>query len=171
MDYWMDLSPYFSALIGLTGVAVGGITSFVTTWLTQTTVLREKRLLVEMGKREKLFNEFVTEASRLYSDALSHEKEELTDLVKLYSLIGRMKLICSDQVTSAAERAIISIVDAYLAPNRSLVDLRDMARSGDFNFLDDFDTAGRDELQRLRYKRGSRFLTDARCEAWNERRD
>src|SRR6186713_3274777 len=102
----MDISPYFSALIGLTGVAVGGVTSFVTTWLTQTTVLREKRLLVEIGKREKLFNEFITEASRLYSDALSHEKDALTDLVKSYALIGRMKLICNDRVTDAAEQAM-----------------------------------------------------------------
>lgn len=151
----MDISPYFSALIGLTGVAVGGITSFATTWLTQTTVLREKRILVEMGKREKIFNEFVTEASRLYSDALSHDKEEVTGLIKLYSIVGRMKLICSERVTNAAEQAILSIVEAYLAPNRSLLNLRDMARSGEFNFLDDFDTAGRDELQRLRCGRAT----------------
>lgn len=149
----MDISPYFSALIGLTGVAVGGVTSFVTTWLTQTTVLREKRLLVEMGKREKLFNEFVTEASRIYSDALGHQKEEIADLVKLYSLIGRMKLICSRQLTEAAERTVVSIVETYLAPNRTLVELRELARAGGFDVLNGFDMAGRAELQRLKKRR------------------
>ncbi len=86
----METSPYFSALVGLAGVAVGGMTSFATTWLTQITIMREKRLLVEAAKREKLFNEFVAEASRLYGDALSPGKDDIADLVQQFSLIGRM---------------------------------------------------------------------------------
>lgn len=143
----MEASPYFSALVGLAGVAVGGITSFATTWLTQITIMREKRLLVEAGRREKLFNEFVIEASRLYSDALSHDKQDITDLVKLYSLIGRMRLICSNKVINAAETTMNSIIDTYLAPNRDLRGLQELARTGGLNPLVHFDLAGREELQ------------------------
>jgi hypothetical protein len=145
----METSPYFSALVGLAGVAVGGMTSFATTWLTQITIMREKRLLVEAAKREKLFNEFVAEASRLYGDALSHGKDEIVELVKLYSLIGRMRLICSDRVIEAAQRTLDSIIDTYLAPNRNLRELHELARTGRLNPLIDFDLAGREELQRF----------------------
>ena len=55
----MAASPYFSATAGLVGIAVGDITSFATTWLTQIASAREKRLLVESNKPERLFNEFV----------------------------------------------------------------------------------------------------------------
>lgn len=145
----METSPYFSALVGLAGVAVGGVTSFATTWLTQMTVMREKRMLVEANKREKLFNEFVIEASRLYGDALTHGKDEIADLVKLYSLIGRMRLICSDKVIEAAEAAMNAIVDTYLAPNRNLRDLSELAKTGGLNPLANFDMVGREELRRF----------------------
>ena len=142
----MDGAPYLSAVIGLAGVAVGGLTSFASTWLTQISNTREKRRQVEAGKREKLFNEFVIEASRLYAVALGHEKEDIADLVKLYSLIGRMRLICTPQVIDAAERAMQFIVETYTSPNLTMAELRTAARQGGLNPLLEFDKAGREEL-------------------------
>lgn len=145
----MDASPLFSAFMGLAGVAVGGITTFASTWLTQAAAAREKRRQMQAGKREKLFNEFVMEASRLYGDALSHEKDDITDLVRLYALIGRMRLICGQPVIDAAERTMTSIIRTYAAPNKSIAELREMAHSGALNPLIDFDIAGRQELARF----------------------
>lgn len=142
----MDGSPYLSGVIGLAGVAVGGLTSFASTWLTQTATMREKRRQVETGKREKLFNDFVVEASRLYAIALGHDKEDIADLVKLYSLIARMRLICTPRVIEAAERTLRVIIDTYIAPNLSLQELRTVAQEGGLNPLLDFDAAGREEL-------------------------
>lgn len=142
----MDGSPLLPGVIGLAGVAVGGLTSFASTWLTQLSTMREKRRQLEMGKREKLFNEFVIEASRLYATALGHDKEDIADLVKLYSLIGRMRLICTPGVIEAAERTMRVIIDTYVAPNLSLQELRAVAQEGGLNPLVDFDAAGREEL-------------------------
>jgi hypothetical protein len=139
-------SPFLSAVIGLAGVAVGGLTSFASTWLTQLSTMREKRRQVETGKREKLFNDFVVEASRLYAIALGNDKEDIADLVKLYSLIGRMRLICTPRVVGAAERTMRMIIDTYTAPNLTLTELRATAREGGLNPLVDFDEAGREEL-------------------------
>jgi hypothetical protein len=145
----MDGSPYLSAVIGLAGVAVGGLTSFASTWMTQLATMREKRRQVEAGKREKLFNEFVVEVSRLYAIAIGHDKEDIADLVKLYSLIGRMRLICTPRVVDAAERCMRVIIDTYTAPNLTLQELRTMAQDGGLNPLADFDDAGREELVRI----------------------
>jgi hypothetical protein len=145
----VDGSPFLSAVIGLAGVAVGGVTSFASTWLTQLANMREKRRQVESGKREKLFNDFVIEASRLYAIALGNDKEDVADLVKLYSLIGRMRLICTERVVEAAEGTMRVIIETYTAPNLTLQELRTLAQEGRLNPLSEFDQAGRDELVKI----------------------
>lgn len=140
------MEPYMSALVGLVGVAIGSFTSFATTWLTQSSQLKEKRREAEIAKREKLYSDFITEATRLYGDALSHQKDDVSDLVQLYALAAQMRLAVSDQVIVAAEAAMERIIETYLAPNRTLHEIRDLAGSGKMDFLLDFGKACREEL-------------------------
>ena len=56
---------YISAFFGLAGASIGGLTSFLTTWLTQDAQLREKRRESDATRRQELFNDFIVEASRL----------------------------------------------------------------------------------------------------------
>jgi hypothetical protein len=135
-----------SALMGLAGVAIGSLTSFATTWLTQGSQLKDRRREAEIAKREKLFTDFITEATRLYGDALSHQKDDVSDLVLLYALAAQMRLVVSDQVIATAEAAMERIIESYLAPNRSLHEIRDLAGSGAMDFLLDFGRACRVEL-------------------------
>jgi len=123
-------AAYISALFGLAGAIVGGLASFSTTWITQTAQLRERRREAERNRREQLFDSFITEATRLYGDALSHEKDDVVDLVLLYAIVGRMRLTASNAVVEAAERVLDVIVETYLAPNRTLHQLRHLAREG-----------------------------------------
>lgn len=139
-------AAYVSAFFGLAGAIVGGLTSFSTTWLTQQAQLGDKHREAARATRHELFRAFIAEASRLYADALSHEKDDVTDMVQLYALIANMRLVCSAAVVVAAEQALDSIVDTYLAPNRSLQDIRRMAQEGNLNFLQDFGKACRLEL-------------------------
>jgi hypothetical protein len=55
----------------------------------------------QRAKRESLHGDFVAEASRLYGDALSHEKDDVTDLVPLYALVAKMRLFASRDVINA----------------------------------------------------------------------
>ena len=140
------MDAYIPALMGLAGVAIGSLTSFATTWMTQRSQVKEHHREVEVAKREKLFSNFITEATRLYGDALSNQKDDVSDLVLLYALVAQMRLISSRLVVDAAELAMDKIVETYLTPNRSLSEIRDLARSGAMNFLLDFGEACRAEL-------------------------
>jgi hypothetical protein len=140
-------AAYVSALFGLAGVTVGGLTSFLTTWLTQTSQLRDRHLEAEKTRRYELFNSFIVEASRLYADALSHEKDDVGDLVQLYAMVAKMRLLASRTVITAAEQVMDTIIKTYLEPNRSLHEMRSLAQRGDMNFLLAFGEAGRRELE------------------------
>ena len=140
------MNAYISALMGLAGVAIGSLASFATTWMMHRAEVKERHRQVEVAKREKLFSEFITEATRLYGDAMSHQKDDVCDLVLLYALVAQMRLISSRPVVDAAELAMENIVETYLKPNRSLSEIRDLARSGAMNFLFDFGEACRVEL-------------------------
>lgn len=140
------MDAYISALMGLAGIAIGSLTSFATTWMTHRSQVKEKQREADAAKREKLFSDFIAEATRLYGDAISHQKDDVSDLVLLYALVAQMRLISSRPVVDAAELAMARIVETYLTPNRSLAEIRDLARSGAMNFLLDFGEACRTEL-------------------------
>ncbi|WP_458387131.1 hypothetical protein [Rhizobium pisi] len=140
------MNASISALIGLAGIAIGSLSSFATTWVTQESQVKARHREVEIAKREKLFSDFMNEATRLYGDAISHQKDDVSDLVLLYALVAQMRLFSSRPVVDAAELAMERIIETYLAPNRSLSEIKDLARSGAMNFLLDFGEACRVEL-------------------------
>jgi hypothetical protein len=142
-------SAYLSAFLGLAGVAIGAMTTFATSWLTQRAQHRQQHREHEIAKREALFEQFILESSRLFGDALSHEKDEVTDLIKMYAMVGQMRLVCSGEVIGAAERVMDMIVDTYLGPNFTLHEVHALAQQGGMNFLTEFSEACRAELSRL----------------------
>ncbi|MEJ0042523.1 MAG: hypothetical protein WDM81_10030 [Rhizomicrobium sp.] len=141
---------YISAFMALAGATIGGLTSFSSTYLTQATQLRERNREIERARRDKIFTDFIAEASRLYGDALGHEKDDIGALVHLYSLVARMRLLASNEVVSAAELVMDRIIETYLSPNRTLRDLRGVAQRGEINFLRDFAEVCRADLAAIR---------------------
>lgn len=138
---------YVSAFFGLAGAIVGGLTSFATTWLVQSLQQRYRHREAAGTMRHDLFSAFISEATRLYGDALSHDKDDVTDLVQLYALIARMRLVASPAVVTAADQVLTTIIETYLAPNRTLHEIRILAKTGAMNFLHDFGEACRLELE------------------------
>ena len=141
-------TAYISALSALGGATIGGLASFGSSWLTQRTQLRFAHYEAIKAKREALYAEFVDEASRLYGDALGHQKDDVADLVKIYGLIGRIRLVSSRPVITAAERTLDTIIQAYLGPNRTLHEVLDDVHRGGFNFFAEFGEACRQDLGR-----------------------
>jgi hypothetical protein len=144
-----DLNPaYISAFAALAGALIGGLTSFGTSWFTQQAQLRHAHREAERAKLEALYNDFITEAARLFGDSLTHQTEDITSMVRLYALVGRMRLVSARAVIDAAVRIEDKIIETYLGPNRSLHELREVAGKGKggMNFLTDFSEACREDL-------------------------
>jgi hypothetical protein len=141
----MDQSA-ISALAALAGALVGGLASLGSSWLTQSIQQQARIREYDRARREALFTDFINEASRLYGDALSHEKDDVLDMVQLYAIVGRIRLISCDRVVTSAEKTMDSIIDSYLAPNKTLHELRTMMVAGEMNFLVEFSEAARYEL-------------------------
>ena len=77
-----DFNPaYISALAALAGAAIGGLTSVGTAWLTQRVQLRNAHREAERTKLEALYNDFIAEAARLLGDALTHQTEDITNMI------------------------------------------------------------------------------------------
>ena len=140
-------SNLITAFAGLAGAVLGGVTSFATTWLTQRNAAHEQARHERHVKLENLFGEFIAEASRLYGDAISHDQADIAHLVKLYALLGRIRLIASAGVVRAGECTLRSIVDTYAKPNRTLAELKILASEGALDVLLDFGEACRAELR------------------------
>ena len=78
----MDIS-IIPALAGLTGTAIGGLTSGITSWFAQKTQSRVQFLAQDKLLREQLYKEFIEAATQCYADALQHEKPDIPALVGL----------------------------------------------------------------------------------------
>jgi hypothetical protein len=140
-------TAYISAFAALAGSAIGGLTSFATSWTTQQTQVRAQRLAAEKEARAALFGRFLDEAAKLYSDALQSRRDDITGLVGIYALINRMRLLSSPSVVEAADTVARIIVDTYLAPNITLEEMRANWIDRHVDPLRDFSEACRQELQ------------------------
>ena len=140
-------AAYISALAALAGSAIGGLTSFATSWTTQQAQARTQRLAAEREARAALFGRFLDEAAKLYSDALQNRRDELTALIAIYALTNRIRLMSSPRVVEAADTVCRIIVDAYSAPNMTMEDMRANWIDRHVDPLRDFSEACRQELQ------------------------
>ena len=144
-------SASLSAFAALAGAAIGGLTSFATSWLTQQTQVKVQQSAHKLTRREELYKDFVEEASKLYADSLIHETSDVSQLVRLYAMISRMRVLSSTTTIESADKVARMIVNTYLAPNKTFPELRDMVNSGAIDLLRDFSEACREEFQKLEY--------------------
>ena len=142
-------SAYLPAVAALAGSAIGGFTSFASAWLTQHRQDRARELTQNKARRQKVYKQFIDEASRLYADALAHEQAEVSALVGVYALISRMRVESSSAVIASADAVVRMILDTYFVPNKTFPQLREMVNSHAVDPLRAFSEECRAELQAL----------------------
>ena len=141
-----------SALAALVGATVGGLTSGLASWLAQRTQVRAHWTSQEIVRRQDLYNEFIERASKCYVHALQHGEADIPALVELYAKLGRMRILSSPKVFESAEQVERKIIDTYLAPDKTFLELREMIHSRSVDLLRDFGAVCRAEFEELRSK-------------------
>ena len=142
-------SAYLSAFSALAGTMIGGVTTFLTTWTTQTTQARSVRLAEERKRRDELYSKFLDETARLYSHAMSEDKVNHENLVGIFALRGRILLQSSSATIEATDAVIKRLVSIYMTPNRTDEDLmRDLENSSG-DLMAEFARVCRAELRLL----------------------
>ena len=145
----MDVS-IISALAALTGAAVGGLTSGMAAWLNHRSQVRVEWALHEKSRRQTLYRDFIEDAAKCYIDALQHDKADIPGLVSLYAKLSAMRAVSSKKVVQRADDVVRKILDTYLEPDKSFVELREMAIDGTIDLLRGFSEVCRDEFERMR---------------------
>jgi hypothetical protein len=141
-------SNLITALAGVLGSVSGASAAIATTWITQKNQTVRERAKSETRKREILYGDFITEASQRVADAFDHSLEKPETLVKLYSILGRIRLVSSDAVLTAAEECCDRVVTLYAEPNRKIDEILTTLRSGELEVLERFSDACRVELRK-----------------------
>jgi hypothetical protein len=145
----MDMTT-LTALSGVVGTLVGVSATVAIAWITQKTLHRRDLIRDEIHVRETLYGEFIAECARLLVDAFQHSLENPETLVPVYAMVNRIRLRASQQVLAEAERLVGRITEQYFSNNRSVPELRQLARSGEADALKAFGEACRVELKSIR---------------------
>ncbi|MBV8104059.1 MAG: hypothetical protein JO223_05425 [Hyphomicrobiales bacterium] len=142
----MDIA-YVSAISALAGSVIGGLTSGYTTWLTQRSQARAGQVAHDLARREDLVRDFIIAASKMYGDAMVNNEPKMPELVDLYAMVSRMRVLGMTRSVVCAEKVMDSIIETYFAPNRTVADLREIVKTGGgVDPLKDFSEASRHEL-------------------------
>jgi len=140
-------SGYITAFAALGGAALGGLTSFATSWTTLRIQMKSQRSASSKSKRQKLYNAFIDNAARIYGDALIHDKLETTGLIDLHALVSRMRIVSSEPVTEMAVKVVKVITETYSQPNKSPEEIEAMISNGNVDILRSFSEACREEFE------------------------
>ena len=142
-------STVLTAMAAAMGSLLGAAASIATTWITQRTQTIRAHWEWKLRQRESLYNEFITEASRLTVDALAHCLEQPDQLMALYGILSRIRLISGEEVVRQGEACCRRIMELYGRPNLTTDQIRAAVEAHDVDEIDplkEFSTVCRNEL-------------------------
>lgn len=139
-------TAYVSAFAALAGSAIGGLTSLLASWLTQHVQFNAQQQATQFGRREELYRNFIEEASKWYADAYVHDTPKVSNLVDLYAMVSRMRVLSAPGVVESADKVVRAIINTYLSPNKTFQDVTEVLDDKAMNPLRDFSNACREEL-------------------------
>jgi hypothetical protein len=143
-------AAYLSALSALAGSVVGGLMSGVGGWFNQRTQARAGQRAHDILRRQDLYRDFIVAASGAYGKAIVSSEPQIEDLIALYAMISRMRIISSTRTVECADQIMHKTIATYSAPNKTIRELNEMIMSGaGLDPLKEFGEVAREELQAL----------------------
>ena len=170
-------STFLPTLAVLLGSATGALTSVATTWLAHRHQQRSQWMTQERARRERIFSEFIDQASKMFADALTHCcLEDPTKFVPLYATMGKLRLFASKRTISTADAVMSRILKTYYLPNTDFT-TPPSRPDRDFDILLNFIEACRAELgsdstesgdNQKSVQQGRRSIEDGTRPLWTE---
>jgi hypothetical protein len=105
-----------AAVLGSTA----GASASIATWMTHRNQRLRQRAKAELRRRETLYGEFISVTARLTADAFEHSLERPENIARVYALLGRIRLVGSVEVITAAEQCCHYAVEMYSKPNMTV---------------------------------------------------
>ena len=138
-----------SALAALGGSSVGALAPVLSNFILERSVTRRELLNRQIAQRETLYSDFINEASRIYAKSVMRNLDGMDELVSLYALVSRIRLMATEPVVHEAETFVKLIVTRFGEPNLSFEEIRTAALSTNSEPLDRFSLACRLELRMI----------------------
>jgi len=127
---------------------IGGLTTGFTTWLSQRSQARAGQTAHDLARREDLIRDFIVAASKTYGDAIVNSEPKMPELVDLYAMVSRMRVLSMPRSVASADIVMRTIIKTYFEPSQTISDLRDVVKSGKgIDPLKEFSGAAREELR------------------------
>jgi hypothetical protein len=114
------------------GTLLGGLASFMTTYVTVRRQGHDERVLKDLERREDLYGKFNELGSNMILDAIEHPLDDPRKLIGIAALAGRIRLTSSAEVLRAADAVIDYLIETYDQPP---ADLRAVVRAGPHEIL------------------------------------
>jgi len=141
---------YLTGLAIFSGSLVGALTSLTSAWLTKQHEARHQRASETKLWRQRLYAQFIDEASKLHIDALVRDQAEASAMVGLYALLSKIRMTSTANIVESAEAVIRTILRTYSCPSKSSPELQDLILNRKFvDPLLAFSEVCRDELRDL----------------------
>ena len=125
----MDVA-FICALSAPAGSVVGGVTSGLATWRNQRFQARAEKLAHESTRRQELYKDFIIAASKAYAEALVISEPKIDEVIGLFAMISRMRVLSPPQMVVCAERVLLETTSTYFQPNKTVTEPRELIRTG-----------------------------------------
>src|SRR5258708_6220351 len=108
--------PPDPSVIAATSGLVGALASLGTTFLTQRLQARRERVSLDLANREELYGEFIEQVTPLFVDSVESTEFDPPKILRLSSVLGRIRLVASDEVLRQAEDVFANLLKWYGNP-------------------------------------------------------
>ena len=141
-----------SAFSALGGAMIGGLLSGFAAVFSQRVQARANILGNDITRREELYKDFIMAASKAYGEAIQSNEPKIENLVGLYALVSRMRVIASPRIVDCADRVMVGIVETYFGPNRTMREIHEIIKEKgpSIDPLREFSELAHDDIDQLR---------------------
>lgn len=77
-----------------------------------------------------------------------HDEVKVSNLVDLYALVSRMRIVSSSKIVESADQVVPVIIETYRAPNKTIREVEELLENEALKLLRAFSHAYREELRR-----------------------